>query len=89
MNEDECNAAGIDPKKVRRYQVRLEKLLAEMKADNMMVFGGGDGSTLRPHRGDASKQLLILADIQGGNLGGGAGAYGTHNSPDGLLRGEA
>lgn len=89
MNRAECIAAGINPEAVARYERRLNKLLREMKADNIMLFGGGDASTLRPHRGTSAVQLLIVGDVDGGNIGGGAGAFGTHNSDDGLLRGEA
>lgn len=89
VNEKECLAAGIDPMKVSRYVKRLEKLMGEMATDNIMLFGGGDGSSLRPRRGDPDIQLLIIACIKSGNIDGGAGACSTHNSRDGLLRGEA
>lgn len=85
-NEDECLAAGIDPAKVEKHRKALEKLMKAMAADNIMLFGGGDGSTLRPFNGDEDTRLLILADIRAMNLDGGAGA--TRPWADGLLRGE-
>lgn len=88
MNYAECIAAGIDARKVAKYEKRLEKLLSEMKADNIMLFGGGDGSSLRPYKGEPSTMLLILSSIGAINLDGGAGAYGTQHSDDGLNRGE-
>lgn len=89
MNYDECIAAGIDPKKVAKHLRALEKLMKEMDADNIMLFGGGDGSSLRPRNGEPETQLLILAFVSAGNIDGGAGAANSHNSKDGLLRGEA
>lgn len=88
-NENECLAAGIDPAKVEKHRKALEKLMKAMAADNIMLFGGGDGSSLRPNSGDPDTQLLILAGVNSTNIGGGAGAYGSHWSDDGLLRGES
>lgn len=87
MNWDECEAAGIDPAKVSRYQKRLEKLLKEMRADNIAVFGG-EGSSLRPFQAAPDVQLLILAHLSAANLDGGAGASGFRGFDDGLQRGE-
>lgn len=88
-NEDECVAAGIDPKKVDKHRKALEKLMKAMSADNIMLFGGGDGSSLRPYHGEPETQLLILASVNALNIDGGAGACSTLHSTDGLLRGEA
>lgn len=88
-NKDECSAVGIDPKVVERYRRRFMKLLADMEADKIAVFGGGDGSTFRPISSDGDTALLILADVTAENFGGGAGAYSSHHSDDGLLRGES
>lgn len=82
----ECAEAGIDPKLVERYRKRLEKLLAEMNEDRIQVFGGGDGSSLRPIHTDDMISRLILADINAFNIDGGAGAYKVES--DGLTRGE-
>ncbi|MCO8161027.1 hypothetical protein NJC38_02535 [Pseudomonas sp. 21LCFQ010] len=86
-NEDECLAAGIDPTKVDKHRRALEKVMKAMAADNIMLFGGGDGSSLRPRRGDSDTQLLILAHVRSVNIDGGAGA--CKPGYDGLLRGEA
>lgn len=88
-NEDECEAAGIDPRKVDKHRKALEKLMKAMEADNIMLFGGGDGSSLRPRNGDEETRLLILANVNALNIDGGAGACSTFHSSDGLLRGEA
>lgn len=90
MNYHECIAAGIDPGKVAKHQKALEKLMKAMAADNIMLFGGGDGSSLRPWRmPDEYDTRLILAGLSAANIDGGAGAYGDHWSDDGLLRGES
>ncbi|WP_122593199.1 hypothetical protein [Pseudomonas viridiflava] len=87
MNYDECVAAGIDSGKVAKHQKALEKLMKAMAADNIMLFGGGDGSSLRPWKGEPDTCLLILAGINAMNLDGGAGA--ERHGDDGLVRGEA
>lgn len=88
VNESECLAAGIDPKKVKKYVMALEKLMKAMSSDNIMLFGGGDGSSLRPRFGDPKTQLLIIAHVSSANIDGGAGAA-KYSKEDGLLRGEA
>jgi exopolysaccharide biosynthesis protein len=87
MNYAECVAAGIDAEKVAKHQKALEKLMKAMAADNIMLFGGGDGSSLRPWRGEPDDCLLILAGINAVNLDGGAGAQRL--CADGLVRGES
>lgn len=87
-NHEECIAAGIDPKKVEKHKKALEKLMKAMRDDNIMLFGGGDGSSLRPRRGEPDTRLLIIAHVDAGNIDGGAGAA-NYSKEDGLLRGEA
>ena len=82
INEEECLAAGMDPKKVARHLASLEKLMKAMAADNIMLFGGGDGSSLRPRFGEPETQLLIIAHVSAANIDGGAGACGAHHSKD-------
>lgn len=82
----ECEAAGLDCVMVEKYKKKLESLMAAMKKDGLMLFGGGDGSSLRPLSRDPDIALLIVAPIDAANIDGGAGAYGP--GPDGLLRGE-
>ncbi|MPQ71504.1 hypothetical protein [Pseudomonas sp. MWU12-2323] len=86
IHEAECKAAGLDPLMVEGYRKKLEKLMSAMKKDGLMLFGGGDGSSLRPLSRDPDTALLIVAPISSSNIDGGAGAYS--NSSDGLLRGE-
>ncbi|MPQ69461.1 hypothetical protein [Pseudomonas sp. MWU12-2323] len=85
-NEAECKAAGLDPAMVAGYRKKLEKLMASMKKDGLMLFGGGDGSSLRPINADPDTSLLIVASLSASNIDGGAGAYSP--GADGLLRGE-
>lgn len=86
IHEAECKAAGLDPSMVENYRKKLEKLLAAMKKDGLMLFGGGDGSSLRPISKKPDVALLIVASISSSNIDGGAGAYSPDD--DGLLRGE-
>ncbi|RMV31967.1 hypothetical protein ALP12_02164 [Pseudomonas savastanoi pv. phaseolicola] len=87
-NHAECKAAGISPAKVEKHRAALVKLMKAMASDNIMLFGGGDGSTLRPWRmPDEYNTRLILADVSVGNIDGGAGA--CHDYGDGLVRGES
>lgn len=85
--KEECIAAGIDSARVEKHRKALEKLMEAMAADNIMLFGGGDGSSLRPWSGEPDVQLLILAHVASMNIDGGAGA--ARYSDDGLLRGES
>lgn len=85
-NEAECAAAGIDPTLVANYRKKVERLLLAMKKDQFMLFGGGDGSSIRPLSSDPDTALLIVASVNASNIDGGAGAYST--GADGLLRGE-
>lgn len=88
VHEAECRAAGVSVVVVAKYAKRLEKVLKEMKAEGLMLFGGGDGSTIRPISDDPMTALLMLAPVRAGNLDGGAGAESFRNSKDGLRRGE-
>jgi hypothetical protein len=85
-NEDECIAAGLNPIVVTSYLKKVEKLMSAMKKDGLMLFGGGDGSSIRPLSQDPDTALLIVASVNASNIDGGAGAYTA--GPDGLLRGE-
>jgi hypothetical protein len=85
-NEAECMAAGLDPKLVTSHLRKLEKLMNAMKKDGLMLFGGGDGSSIRPLDDDPETALLIVASVNAANIDGGAGGYTA--GADGLLRGE-
>lgn len=85
-NVAECVAAGLDPKLVTSHLRKLEKLMSAMNKDGLMLFGGGDGSSIRPLNQDPEIELLIVASVNALNIDGGAGAYTT--GADGLLRGE-
>ena len=84
VNEDECNAYGVDPKRVASIARRIERAAKEAQSMGIQVFGGSNG-TLRGLCG-AYETQLILADIYEGNWSGGDGA--TSVDDDGLIRGE-
>ena len=82
MNEEECEAAGINPVLVWKLLRRQERLLRDMDKAGVLLFCGSVNS-LRPTTGD---QKLILATFGADNTDGGCGA--CIQSDDGLLRGE-
>jgi hypothetical protein len=83
VNEAECLAAGIDPRRVGSIARRIERAALEAQALGVQIFGGSDGS-LRYYGLDHSRPL-ILADMSG-NWSGGDGSAGPDE--DGLMRGE-
>lgn len=82
-NEDECRAAGLDPKEVDRIAKGISRYAKQAQKLGIQVFGGGTGGQLRFN--DGGKGDLIIASLDG-SFDGGDGA----NVPDenGLLRGE-
>ncbi|MDU8350984.1 hypothetical protein RYA05_03635 [Pseudomonas syringae pv. actinidiae] len=88
VHEAECRAAGVSVVVVAKHAKKLEAILKAMKADGLMLFGGGDGSTIRPLSDDPMTALLMLAPVMASNLDGGAGGESYRNSKDGLRRGE-
>jgi len=82
MNEDECEAAGIDPVAVKKLLSRQERLLRDMDKAGIRLFCGSCNS-LRPIDGD---RQLILATFAASNTEGGDGSAAICD--DGLMRGE-
>ena len=64
LNERECEAAGIDPVRVRNLAKRLERIGREMQRLGIGVFGGSGTGTLR------GTDNLILASIDAGHWDG-------------------
>lgn len=84
VNEDECIAAGLDPKEVEKIAKGLSRYARQAKKIGMHIFGGGSYSgSLRVW--EDGKGSLVVADLDG-SYEGGDGA--TFNDEDGLLRGE-
>jgi hypothetical protein len=83
LNEDECAAAGIDPKKIASIARRIERAAVEARALGVQVFGGSGSASLRFD--DGERHMLILANIDG-NWSGGCGA--EMSDAAGLMRGE-
>ena len=83
VNFDECEAAGLDIKKVKSIARRLSKALLEANALGMEGFGSGE-FTLR-YKDYEDKGDLIIANLDG-VCDGGAGDQADYG--DDLIRGE-
>jgi len=79
--DDECEAAGLDPKEVERVARNLSKWGKEAKKLGLTIFGGCTGSL----RTSYVIEQLIVASIAG-NYDGGDGACGENEQ--GLMVGE-
>ncbi|URC22859.1 hypothetical protein KASHIRA_02850 [Serratia phage vB_SmaM-Kashira] len=84
-NEDECLAAGLDPKEVDKIARGLSRYGKMAKDLGISVFGGSGSGSLRFNQMNG-KPELIVADLVGGIFDGGDGA--TDYDSDGLRRGE-
>lgn len=88
VNEEECRAAGLDPRAVAQVARRLERAAKDAASMGLIVFGGMGSGTLRVARSEVpGSGKLIVAHIYDGSWDGGYGGY----SPglDGLERGES
>ena len=87
-HEEECIAAGLDPKRVNTLAQRLSAVARDAKKMGLTIFGGSGTGTLRindkPH--DSYSRPLVVA-ILDGHWDGGDGGYGVRDE-DGLMRGE-
>lgn len=89
--EEECVAAGLDPKKVASIARRLDRAAKDATALGLTVFGGSGSGSLRCSGSALGYQAgvhcgpLIVADLDG-SWDGGDGGFGP--GPDGLQRGE-
>lgn len=84
--DEECLAAGLDPKEVERIARGIERYGRQADKLGIEFFGGGICSM----RFDDGSRLgkLIVAHLYGFSCDGGDGGN-QPNSPDGLNRGEA
>lgn len=83
VNENECEAAGLDPLEVKRIAQGLSRYARQAEKLRIQIFGGSTGGQLRYD--DGGKGMLIVGDLDG-NFDGGDG--GVHTDSDGLQRGE-
>lgn len=83
INDQECDKAGVDAKKIKAIERALKKAVKQANALGVTVFGGTGTLSLR-FTDDPAKGDLILAEIKG-NVSGGCGAQGDE---DGFIRGE-
>ena len=79
---EECEAAGLDPVKVRALARKLSQCGKEARSMGLVVFGSGEGR-LQQLRG---KNPLIVAELDGA-FDGGAGIP-SRECDDGLRRAE-
>lgn len=85
LMEDECRAAGIDPKAVAAIARRLERAAKDASRLGLRVFGGSGGGDLRTNSQSVHERPLILAQMNGSWDGGDGSAS---DDEEGLLRGE-
>jgi hypothetical protein len=85
VNDDECEASGVDRKMVESITRRLNRISREMQELGLVLFGGSGSGSLRFDDG-SGKGRLVLARIVGDCFDGGDG--GTMPDDSGLLRGE-
>lgn len=85
INENECAAAGLDPKKIASIARRLERAAVEAQELGITIFGGSGGGSLRIHVEGLEERPLILAEMDG-HFDGGDGA--CREDAHGLIRGE-
>ena len=83
IHEEECLAAGLDPKEVKRIAAGLSRYAKQAEKLGLCIFGGSGSGTLRFD--DHGPGSLVVADING-TFDGGDGGSNTYE--DGLLRGE-
>lgn len=84
VNEDECKAAGVDAKEVKRIAKGLSRYARQAEKLGINIFGGSGTGSLRSEDGESRKLVLAYLD---GDFGGGDG--GTSRGLDGLERGES
>jgi hypothetical protein len=87
--EDECDRAGLDPKRVSSIARRLSSAAKDAKALGLTIFGGSGSGSLRwrgPDTNDYRTGPLVVAHLDGSNFDGGDGA--EHSDEFGLMRGE-
>lgn len=82
---NECEAAGVSVKEVRRIAKGIERYAKEAQKLGMIVFGGSTGTLRFDDQRRGTGRLLVLATMTGGWDGGCGAAYEDEN---GLLRGE-
>lgn len=81
---DECHAAGLDPKEVRKIADGLSRYARQAEKLGICIFGGSGTGSLRFKDGEDGS--LVIADLDG-HFDGGDGSQDI--APDGLMRGEA
>ena len=91
INEDECIAAGLDPKDVRRIALGIERYGKQAAKLGIEFFGGSGTCTMRFYDDksttgvDTKYGKLIIAHLHGFSCDGGH-EEAQFNPPDGLMR---
>jgi hypothetical protein len=84
VNEDECLAAGLDPKEVERIAKGISRYAKQAKTLGITVFGGSSGRLDFDDKGTGNEPLVIAS--LDGLFDGGCGS--TDTDENGLIRGE-
>ncbi|MCD8475432.1 MAG: hypothetical protein LRY40_01555 [Shewanella fodinae] len=82
-NYNECNAAELDHKEVKRIAAGLSRYAKQAEVLGLTIFGGSGTGTLR-FNDNSGFGPLIVAELDGLFSGGDGAAL----EEDGLLRGE-
>ena len=86
--EEECEAAGLDPKEVARIARGIERYVKQAKKLGLTVFGGGTSGSLRFTDERAMKWgNVIVVYFTEGYWNGGDGGLSSAKG-EGLRRGE-
>ena len=83
VNTKECQAAGLDPKQVKRIADGISRYAKQAEALGLEIFGGASGD-LRVQATHRPGYVVARLD---GVFNGGDGA--TEFDEDGLMRGES
>lgn len=85
VNIQECEAAGIDEKEIRRIANGMARYAKQAEKLGLCIFGGAGTLSLR-FTDDSGLGQLILAEVYSGDVSGGDGAENDYG--DDLIRGE-
>lgn len=83
-NDEECYAAGLDPREVQRIASGLARWAKKADRLGLTIFGGAGNGSLRAY--DGKERRLVVCSSLGLNFDGGDGAEMADEN--GLMRGE-
>lgn len=85
LNRNECLHCGLDPDKVRKIALKVERALEEAQALGLYFFGGAGGDLRFSDAEACSIGSVVCASFELSTEGGDGGTY---RDICGVLRGE-